>query len=85
MAYIVEFAASALREFKALERAVQRRITTHIDRLALNPFPSGAKKLQGTEDQFRIRAGDYRIIYRVDGKRVTVVVLKVGHRREVYR
>lgn len=85
MPYTVEFSTSALREFKALERAVQRRIAAHIDGLAINPFPPGARKLQGETAQFRIRIGDYRIIYRVDGKRVTVLILKIGHRREVYR
>jgi len=85
MPYLVEFAVSALREFKRLERAVQRRIATHIDGLASNPFPAGAKKLRGSPDHYRIRVGDYRVIYRVDGKRVTVLILKIGHRRDVYR
>jgi mRNA interferase RelE/StbE len=85
MPYTIEFASSALRDFKALERAVQRRVTSRIDALAANPFPLGAKKLQGEPDVFRIRAGDYRIVYRIDGKRVTVLILKIGHRRDVYR
>jgi len=85
MVYTVELAASALRELKALDRVIQRRIATHIDGLASNPFPPGARKLQGSVDQFRIWVRDYRVIYGVEGKRVTVVVLKIGHRREVYR
>jgi mRNA interferase RelE/StbE len=85
MPYAIEFASSASREFKALDRAIQRRIATHIDELAANPFPPGSKKLQGGTDQYRIRIGDYRVIYRVDGKRVTILVLKIAHRREVYR
>jgi len=85
MAYTVEFSTSALREFNALERAVRRRIATRIDGLAGNPFPSGTAKLQGEPGLYRIRVGDYRVIYRVDGKRVRVLVLKIGHRREVYR
>lgn len=85
MAYTIEFASSALRDFKALERAVQRRVASRIDALAADPLPPGAKKLHGEPDVFRIRAGDYRIIYRVDGKRVTVLILKIGHRRDVYR
>lgn len=84
-AYAVEFAASALREFKALDRAMQRRIATHIDELTGNPFPPGSKKLRGSPDHYRIRVGDYRIIYRVDGKRLLILILKIGHRREVYR
>jgi mRNA interferase RelE/StbE len=85
MSYTVAFTTSALREFKALERAVQRRLAARIDELAKNPFPPGAKKLLGESDHYRIRAGDYRVIYRVERKRVTIVVVKIGHRREVYR
>jgi mRNA interferase RelE/StbE len=81
----IEFAASAEREFKALDRSIQRRITARIDALAANPFPAGFKRLQGRPEVYRIRVGDYRVLYKVDGKRVTVLILKVGHRREVYR
>lgn len=83
--HAIEFAASALREFKTLERAMQRRIATHIDDLAGNPFPPGSRKLKGSPDHYRIRVGDYRLIYKVDKGRLTILVLKIGHRREVYR
>ncbi len=85
MSYNIEFTRSAARELHALERAIQLRIATHIDSLAGQPFPPGSKKLQGEPGVYRIRAGDYRILYRVDGKRVTVLILKIGHRRDVYR
>ena len=85
MSYIIEFTTSAIRELKTLERAIQRRIATHIDSLAGKPFPAGSKKLQGEPNLYRIRVGDYRILYRVDGKRVTILIVKIGHRRDVYR
>jgi mRNA interferase RelE/StbE len=85
MSYTIEFTTSAIRELKALERAIQRRIATHIDLLAVAPFPPGSKKLQGEPNLYRIRVGDYRILYRVDGKRVTILIVKIGHRRDVYR
>jgi mRNA interferase RelE/StbE len=85
MPYAVEFTRSAWREFEALERAMQRRIATRIDELAKHPFPPTSKKLKGEPDLYRIRVGDYRIIYRVEGSRVTIVVVKIGHRRDVYR
>jgi mRNA interferase RelE/StbE len=85
MSYTVEFARSTLREFKALERSTQRRIATHIDRLAHDPFPPGCKKLKGEPGHYRIRVGDYRVVYRVERSRVTIVVVKIGHRRDVYR
>ena len=85
MSYTVEFARSAVREFKALERSTQHRIATHINELAADPFPPSCRKLKGEPDHYRIRVGDYRIIYRVERSRVTIVVLKIGHRRDVYR
>lgn len=85
MRYSVEFTVSALREFKALDRSMQRRIATRIDELAGNRFPPDVKKLRGTPGHYRIRAGDYRVIYRIEDKRVLIVVVKIGHRREVYR
>ena len=53
--------------------------------LADNPFPRGARKLVGYDDVFRVRAGSYRILYSVSDRTVVIVVLKVGHRRDVYR
>lgn len=85
MAYTVEFTTSALREFKALERSLQRRMATRIDALVNNPFPPGVKKLQGEPNLYRIRVGDYRVIYRIEAKRVTIFILKISHRRDVYR
>jgi mRNA interferase RelE/StbE len=84
MRYSIEFAASALREFKALDGAVQRRIGNRISELETNPFPAGSRKLHGQEDLFRVRVGDYRIIYRVDGKRIVIVIVRIGHRKDVY-
>jgi mRNA interferase RelE/StbE len=85
MRYTLEFTTSALREFRVLERHVQRRITEKITELCDAPFPHGSKKLQGEPDHIRIRVGNYRIIYRVDGGRVVVVIVRIAHRREVYR
>jgi mRNA interferase RelE/StbE len=65
MAYTVELSPSADREFRKLERETQRRLRPRIDALASEPRPAGAKKLKGHEDLWRIRAGDYRILYEV--------------------
>ena len=83
--YKVALAASAVREFKALERSMQRRIATRSNQLATSPLPPDAKNLHGTPDHYRIRGGDFRVIYRIDGKQVAIVVVKIGHRRDVYR
>ena len=85
MAYSVEFAPSAARDFQKLPREVQHRLTRAIDTLGANPRPRGAKKLQGRDDVWRIRAGDYRIIYEIQERRLVVMVVRVAHRREAYR
>ena len=85
MRYNLEFTSSASREFKALDPHLQRRISKKITGLCDEPFPSGSKKLKGQIDHFRIRIGDYRVVYRIDGKRVVIVIVRIGHRKEVYR
>jgi mRNA interferase RelE/StbE len=85
MRYKVEFAASAAREFRALDRQLQRRVSAKVAELAEDPFPAGVCKFQGEPDHWRIRIGDYRVIYRVEKRRVVIVIVRIGHRREVYR
>jgi mRNA interferase RelE/StbE len=85
MRYALEFTASASREFRALDRQIQRRIFEKVDALCNDPFPASSKKLKAQAEHFRIRVGDYRVVYRVDGKRVVIVIVRIGHRREVYR
>jgi mRNA interferase RelE/StbE len=85
MRYTVEFTASAAREFRALDRQMQRRISAKASELAEDPFSAGVRKFQGEGDHWRIRVGDYRVIYRVEKRRVVIVIVRIGHRREVYR
>ena len=85
MAYAVEFSPGAAREFSKLAREIQRRLRPRIDALADDPRPAGAKKLKAREDLWRIRAGDHRIVYEVRDRILVVLVVRVAHRREVYR
>ena len=75
---------SALKELEAVPLKNRRRLVTRIEGLAANPRPHGCEKLSGLE-QYRIRQGDYRVIFGVDDEARTVVVVKIGHRRDVYR
>ncbi|MCL4506426.1 MAG: type II toxin-antitoxin system RelE/ParE family toxin [Chloroflexi bacterium] len=84
MDYRVIILPSALREIKKLPVDVQRRIMTHVTLLEHDPRPNNAVKLQGF-DGFRIRVGDYRVIYTVEDTVKTVTVIRAAHRREVYR
>lgn len=85
MAYTVEFLPTAVRALAALPKAIQKRIARRIDALAHNPRPPGVKVLHGGEGLLRLRVGDYRIIYRIEERRLVILVVKIGHRREVYR
>ena len=84
MAYQVSLKRSAEKELDALQANTRNRIIKHLLALEENPRPPGIKKLQG-EESYRLRVGDYRVLYTVDDKVKQVFVLAVGHRREVYR
>ena len=84
MAYQVILKRSAEKELDALQENLRERILRRLLTLEENPRPSGIKKLQGQES-FRLRVGDYRVLYTIDDKSKQVFILGVGHRREVYR
>jgi mRNA interferase RelE/StbE len=82
----VEILPSAQRELASLPSSEQKRINERIGRLATVPRPPGITVLQGKKDTYyRLRVGDYRIIYQIQDKALVVLVIKIGHRREVYR
>jgi len=82
--YEVRLHPEAVRAFRRLRGSVRDRIEAAIDGLATDPRPRGAAKLAGRDD-FRIRVGDYRIVYAVDDAVRLVLVARIAHRREVYR
>ena len=83
MTYEIELRPAALRALKKIDRQDQPRIRGAIALLAVDPSPPGAKALRG-RDGLRIRVGDYRIIYTVQDSKLLIVVVTLGHRREVY-
>jgi len=85
VAYTVEFRPAAARALRKLPEAERKRIGARIDALLANPRPAGAKRLAGLDQLYRIRAGDDRIIYQIRDAVLLVLVVKIGHRREVYR
>jgi len=82
--YAVEFLRSAARVLSKLDPRVRRRIARRIDRLMEDPR-GDAVKLRGADDVWRARAGDYRILYQVEDDRLLILVIRIGHRRDVYR
>ena len=85
MAYSILLAPPAERQFKALTESTQKRIVKRLRMLAANPRPHGAKKLVNEDDLYRIREGDYRIIYTIRDKELILLVVKIGDRKEIYR
>jgi mRNA interferase RelE/StbE len=84
--YRLAVKASAAKELDAVEpKRLRQRLVAAIADLADNPRPAGCEKLAGAEDGYRIRQGDYRAVYTIDDSARVVLVVKVGHRREVYR
>ena len=82
--YTLEIKPSAGNELDALGDALFARIDRKIMALAENPRPPGCKKLKGYKDQWRIRVGDYRVVYTIDDANLLVDVTRIRHRSEVY-
>jgi mRNA interferase RelE/StbE len=77
---------SAAKEIEALgQKKDRQRIVNRIRALAFEPRPAGCEKLAGAEERYRVRQGQFRIVYAINDASRTVEVIKVGHRREVYR
>ena len=84
MKYSVEFSRRAARQIDGLEANLRVRVIKRIEALSDNPRPPGVQKLVGSEDDYRIRIGDYRVIYEIRDALLVVLVMKVAHRRQVY-
>lgn len=83
--YALEFRPAALRQLRKLPRDALQRIRAATEGLCVEPRPEGAAKLAGTQDLWRIRVGDYRVVYVIADDVLVVTVVRAGHRREVYR
>jgi mRNA interferase RelE/StbE len=83
--YRIEVSATAERQLRKLPRVDQVRIVRVIRALADDPRPPGCRKLTGHDDVFRVRIGRYRVLYAIEDRRLVVIVLKVGDRKDVYR
>ena len=85
MAYRIVVTAEARRNLLALPKDVLRRVDACIFALARMPRPRRTKKMRGAPDLWRVRVGDYRVIYAIEDEKLLIVVIRVGHRRDVYR
>ena len=84
MTFEVHLAPAAERQLRKLDPAGRRRVQGAIDLLAADPRPPSARQLVGGAGEWRVRTGDFRIIYEIHDQQLLVLVVKVGHRRDVY-
>ena len=85
MAYDLLIEHRAEKDLKKLDAALFSQIVAKIKLLSENPHPSGSRKLLGSQNDWRIRIGDYRALYEIDNKARTIKIMRIKHRREVYR
>jgi mRNA interferase RelE/StbE len=85
MSHTISYVPSAAKAIRKLDKPTARRLLDAIGALARDPHPPGCIQLKGGDGEFRIRVGDYRVVYDVQDDELVVLVLRVGHRREVYR
>jgi mRNA interferase RelE/StbE len=85
VSYKVEILKGALKQLKKLSPELQERIQLKIDELAIEPRPNKVKKLKNRENAYRIRVGDYRIIYDIFDDILVVNVVEIGHRSKIYK
>jgi len=83
--YQVKVAEEAAKFIRKQDKRIQRQIINNIRALAQNPRPQGCKKLQGYKELYRIRSGNYRIVYSIREKMLLVFVVRVAHRKDIYR
>jgi mRNA interferase RelE/StbE len=82
--YTLQIARPARKDLEALPAKVQDRIVEAIEELLDDPHPHGCKKLKGSDDAYRIRVGDYRVIYEIDDDKIVVFVVRIRHRKDAY-
>ena len=85
MKYIVRMESGARKVLDRLPSDLYTRMMRKLDTLEENPRPFGVEKLSGPEDLYRVRVGDWRIVYAIRDRELVVIVIRIGHRREVYR
>jgi mRNA interferase RelE/StbE len=83
--YKIEWKNSAYKELQKLPRPIITRVVAAVSELSNEPFPHGVKKLAGSEFSYRIRVGDYRVVYEVFADRLIIEIVRVRHRKDVYR
>ncbi|MGH3428634.1 MAG: type II toxin-antitoxin system RelE family toxin [Pseudonocardiaceae bacterium] len=83
--YRIEITRDALRALAKLDKPIRRRVQAAIDRLGEQPRPTGVIALQGLRGAYRLRVGNHRVVYTIEDRQLVILVVDLGHRREIYR
>ncbi len=83
--YSIDFKPEAAKFISAQPKKIQRQLFAHIEALAINPRPNNCKQLHTKEKLYRIRSGDYRIIYQIQDKVLLIIIVRIGDRKDAYR
>lgn len=85
MPYAIEVAPAAARQLKALPPPVQTQIIRRIEKLEAEPRPPGVEKIKGADNLYRVRSGNYRVLYAIQDRDLIILVVKIGDRKDIYR
>lgn len=85
MTHSIELSRSAHKALRDIPHTDVKKIKDKIEKLKKDPFPHGCEKLEGSDGLYRVRHGDYRVIYQVVKRKLIILIVKIAHRREVYR
>lgn len=85
MDYDIQYKSSVKKDLKKLNQSDRKSIVNKIEKLKKDPKPQGSAKLKGSADLYRIRQGDYRVIYRLANNVLVVVIIRIGHRSDIYK
>lgn len=85
MAYEIQLTSRAQKSLKKLEKRVLVKIASLIDSLENDPRPNGVKKMKGHDNRYRVREGDYRVVYQIDDGKLLILIIDLGHRKDIYR
>ena len=83
--YIINFTKSAAKEYRKLPLNIKSKVALAVDQLALDPRPTGVKKLVGSNNLYRVRVGDYRIVYEIYDNQLIILITRLRHRKDVYK
>lgn len=85
MSYSIQLTSKAQKSLKKLEKRILIKIASLIDSLQDSPRPNGVKKMKGHDNRYRVREGDYRVVYQIDDGQLLILIIDLGHRKDIYR